>query len=192
MTSARPDNTPGMLAFDLIALDPATRKQGICARAVVDAGAARMLIAGLTGASTFSNRFSMGDLASWMAQIFGTFYPDSGGVIESGVLSDKSSHGSGYAFLLGSSDLELDERHMRTAAAELKRRFGALCQVEVHPAVVGGKGPSLPQWIEAHPADSLAHADTHEFLSTAYLIFVDHKLPKSSKASAPAIEDADE
>jgi hypothetical protein len=180
---------PAVVAFELLTLPSAQAKQGLAVRAMMDAAAARLMIAGMTGACTGTS-YSNGEIAQWMATIFSTLYGGDGRDLEwSQSLSviDKPSFGAAYAVRSSLSTLEDTALAMREATNLLLQRAGTYCLVEYGYCDAKGQGPALADWTNQHSEKLLGRIHTNPSMSTTFMIFTDQraalKLAKAESGS---------
>lgn len=182
-------STPAVIAFELLTLPSPTGKQGLSVRALMDAAAARLMIAGMTGAST-GLKYTNGEIAQWMATILSSHFEGSGHDLEwadSAIIADKAAFGSAYA-LRGSLDsVEATASALREAATALINRTGKFCLIEYGYCDVKGKAPSLSDWTDLHAGKVIGRVANSDSMATAFMIFTDQRAAlKSAKAEAQA------
>lgn len=182
-------STPAVIAFELLTLPSPTGKQGLSVRALMDAAAARLMIAGMTGAST-GLKYTNGEIAQWMATILSTHYEGSGHDLkwaDSAVIADKPTFGSAYAMRGSLASVEATASALREAATALINRTGKFCLIEYGYCDVKSKAPSLSDWTELHAGKVIGRVANSESMATTFMIFTDQRAAlKSAKAEAQA------
>jgi len=182
--------TPAVIAFELLTLPSPTSKQGLSVRALMDAAAARLMVAGMTGAST-GLKFTNGEIAQWMATILSSQYQGSGHDLDwadSSIIADTPTFGSAYALRASLDSVEATASALREAATTLIHRTGKFCLIEYGYCDVKGKAPSLSDWTELHADKVIGRVAHSESMSTAFMIFTDQRAAlKSAKAEAQGL-----
>lgn len=186
-TIAQSPIAPAVVSFELLALPSSTAKQGLAVRAMMDAAAARLMIAGMTGACTGTS-YSNGEVAQWMATILSTFYKGDGRDREwdeARAVIDKPGFGAAYATRASLSTMEETAAAMREAASALIERAGAYCLVEYGYCDAKGKGPALGDWTDHHSEKLLGRVSASATMATTFMIFTDQRAAlKLAKAEA--------
>lgn len=180
-------STPAVVAFELIALPSAGAKQGLALRALMDAAAARMMIAGMSGACTGLN-YTNGEIAQWMATILSTQYPGNpsdASWADAHTTTDKETFGAAYAIRGSLDTVEETAAAMRMAATKLIDRAGGFCLVEYGYCDLKGKGPGIADWAALHSDKVIGRVAASPTMATTFMIFTDQRAAlKSAKADA--------
>ena len=176
-----------VVAFELLALPSPDSKQGLSLRAVMDAAAARLMICGLTGATT-GIHYSNGEIAQWMATILSSKYPGDGtdcAWADACIVRESDTFGSAYATRGALETWGETAAALRTAASDLISRAGSFCVVEYGYCDRNGKGPALSDWTDLHSEKVLGRIANSESMATAYMIFTDQRAAlKTARAEA--------
>lgn len=187
MSIASASIQPAVIAFELIALADAKSKQGLSLRVLMDAAAARLMVAGMTGACTGMG-YSNGEIAHWMAVILATQYPGNPADApwaEARATSDREGYGAAYATRSSLDTVEATAAALRLAATRLVDRAGDFCVVEYGYCDMKGKGPGIADWAELHADKVIGRVAASDTMSTAFMIFTDQRAAlKSAKAEA--------
>lgn len=178
---------PAIVAFELIALASPTAKQGLSLRVLMDGAAARLMVAGMSGATTGTG-YTNGDIAHWMAVIVATYYPGNladHSWADARTTSDRQGFGAAYAIRSSLSTVDETAIALRSAAAKLIDRAGGFCVVEYGYSDMKGQGPGIADWAEQHIDKVIGRVAASDTMSTAFMIFTDQRAAlKTAKAEA--------
>lgn len=178
---------PAVVAFELIALASPTAKQGFSVRALMDAAAARLMIAGMTGAS-MGLGYSNGEVAHWMATLLSTFYPGTDADAEwadARCTNDRDGFGAAYATRSSLDTLDRTSEALSRAGKELATRAGGFCVLEYGYCDMKGKGPGIDDWAGGHVDKVIGRVAASATMSTSFMVFTDQRAAlKSAKAEA--------
>lgn len=187
MSNSSPNQaiTPAVVAFELIALASPTSTQGFSLRAIMDGAAARMMIAGMTGASTGLD-YSNGEVAHWMSTLLSTFYPGTNADSEwadARCTNDREGFGAAYAVRSALATLDQTSEALALAGKELARRAGGFCVLEYGYCDMVGKGPGIDDWAGGHVDRVLGRVAASPTMATPFMVFTDQRAAlKSAKA----------
>jgi hypothetical protein len=182
-----PPTPPAILAIELLALNDPKSKDGLSLRVLIDGSAARMMIAGSTGARVGSMNYSNGEIAHWMACHLSAAYQGPGGDAawsDAEMVDDRLGFGAAFAIRAAHASEEATVSAMREAAAKISARFGSMSLVEFGYCDRKGKGPALSDWTELHADKVSRRLASNEDLTRAFLIFTDQRSALKPKAEA--------
>lgn len=136
--------SPALIAVEILRLDYPDAPQGMATRALIDADAARLCLAAMSfGIASFTT----GEIAQWVAQIWGTAYQaEPSQIIDCFTVQDTPELGCASFLLVSHPTLEQDLEAAARAESYLKSRFGSAVAFESNGARADGQSHSLADW----------------------------------------------
>lgn len=171
---------PSLIAVELLRLDHPGAAQGMATRALIDADAARMCLAAMSfGIASFST----GEIAQWVAQIWGTAYhAEPSQILDCFTVQDTPELGCAAFLMVAHPSAEEDRAAASRAEGYLKSRFGSAVAFESNGARADGQSLALSQWAGANAA---LLADKSASRKPAVQAFSERSRP-APQAPAPA------
>lgn len=151
-------SNPTYIAVEILRLDYLDAPQGQATRALIDTDVARLCLAPLT---QNINSFSTGEIAQWVAQMWGmAYHAKTSQIVDCFIVADTPELGCASFLLVSHESLEDDLAAAKEAEDYLKGRFGSAVLFESNGARLDGEAVSLSDWAASN-AEQLKSSSLH-------------------------------